>query len=229
VAQAVGTFSGDALMDGEQVRSRYFVFDLMELNGRDLRPMAYLQRRAFLEALVASGSQNLVEVVPTMNDPAVKRAELERLRKAGAEGVVFKRIHSSYQPGRPASGGDQVKLKFYETASVVVLAVNDKRSVLMGVYPAPVDHPRAAGMPPKFQGHAEIAIPVGNVTIPANHKIPRVGARIEVRMLYAYPTGSIYQPTYLGERTDVDAPECHAAQLKFRVVLDDDEEDDLAS
>ena len=230
VAQAVGTFSGDALMDGEQVRSRYSVFDLMELNGRDLRPMPYLQRRAFLEALVASGSQSLVEVVPTMNDPALKRAELERLRKAGAEGVVFKRIHPLYQPGRPASGGDQVKLKFYETLSVVVLAVNDKRSVQMGVYPAPADHPRAAGMPPKFQGPAEVVIPVGNVTIPANHTIPKVGTIAEIRYLYAYPNGSIYQPTHLGERTDVDAPECHAAQLKFRVIPDgDEEEEDLAS
>jgi bifunctional non-homologous end joining protein LigD len=43
---------------------------------------------------------------------------------------------------------------------------------------------------------------VGNVTVPAP------GDVVEVRYLYAYRGGSLYQPVYLGRREDVDAPAC---------------------
>ncbi|EUA70299.1 ATP-dependent DNA ligase domain protein [Mycobacteroides abscessus subsp. bolletii 1513] len=58
--------------------------------------------------------------------------------------------------------------------------------------------------------------PVGNVTIPANHDVPSVGAVVEVRYLYAAP--ALVQPVYLGERSDVEPPECVTAQLKFKTA-----------
>ena len=67
-----------------------------------------------------------------------------------------------------------------------------------------------------FDGHK--VVPVGNVTIPPNHKIPVVGAVIEVRYLYAFRGGSIYQPVYLGARTDITAEECSTAQLKYKAA-----------
>jgi bifunctional non-homologous end joining protein LigD len=57
---------------------------------------------------------------------------------------------------------------------------------------------------------------VGNVTIPANHSIPAKGAIVEVRYLYAYPGGSLFQPVYLGKRDDVDMRACTVSQLKFK-------------
>jgi hypothetical protein len=58
----------------------------------------------------------------------------------------------------------------------------------------------------------------GNVTIPANHQIPRVGDVVEVRYLYAYRDSlALYQPVYLGPRDDVDPGECLVSQLKFKV------------
>ena len=63
----------------------------------------------------------------------------------------------------------------------------------------------------------------GNVTIPANHPIPFVGAVVEVRFLYAFrESGCLYQPTYLGMRKDVEHHECIAAQLKFKSGDEDD-------
>jgi bifunctional non-homologous end joining protein LigD len=57
----------------------------------------------------------------------------------------------------------------------------------------------------------------GNVTIPANHQVPPVGAVVEVRYLYAFrESGVLFQPVYLGQRDDVDPGECLAAQLKFK-------------
>jgi bifunctional non-homologous end joining protein LigD len=37
-------------------------------------------------------------------------------------------------------------------------------------------------------------VEIGNVTIPANVRIPAAGSLVEVRYLYAYPGGSQYQP-----------------------------------
>ena len=60
-------------------------------------------------------------------------------------------------------------------------------------------------------------IPVGNVTIPPNHPVPKVGAVVEVRYLYAFrESRSVYQPTYLGERKDIEQHECIVSQLKFK-------------
>jgi bifunctional non-homologous end joining protein LigD len=65
-------------------------------------------------------------------------------------------------------------------------------------------------------------VSVGNVTIPVNFDIPRVGSVVEVRYLYAYPGGSLYQPVYLGARTDVDVD--NYAGLKFKQGSVDDDE-----
>jgi bifunctional non-homologous end joining protein LigD len=81
-----------------------------------------------------------------------------------------------------------------------VLALNNKRSVQMGVLRAP------GGMP----------VPIGNVTIPANHEIPRVGDIIDVRYLYANRGGCLYQPQYRGRRDDVSREECLETRIKYK-------------
>jgi len=65
--------------------------------------------------------------------------------------------------GRPNSGGNQLKFKFYDTASVIVTKVNDKRSVGISL----LDN--------------ETAVFMGNVTISVNQEIPKAGDIIEVR------------------------------------------------
>ena len=60
-------------------------------------------------------------------------------------------------------------------------------------------------------------MPCGNVTIPANHQIPAVLQVIEVRYLYAHrESNALYQPTYLGLRSDVNPEECGLHQLKYK-------------
>jgi len=98
-------------------------------------------------------------------------------------------------PVVPASGGDQLKHKFYNTASLIVGTGNGKRSVSLYVYDGTC---------------------VGNVTIPPNKEIPTTGEIVEVRYLYAYRGGSLFQPVYLGKRDDVKPEECSSDQLKFK-------------
>ncbi len=47
---------------------------------------------------------------------------------------MFKEIDAPFSPGRPNSGGSQLKFKFVETASFIVVGINKARSVTLGLY-----------------------------------------------------------------------------------------------
>ena len=64
---------------------------------------------------------------------------------------------------------------------------------------------------------------MGNVTIPANHSVPSVGAIVEVRYLYAHAGGSLVQPVYLGVRTDQDRTDCLLNKIKLKGTQSDDD------
>ena len=187
------------LLDGEAVGDTFHVFDLLEVRFTDLRPVPYKARLVELLNLLASTQQNAIQWVATHNGQSAKRCVFEKLREENAEGVVFKRIGAPYSPGRPNSGGDQLKYKFVETASVIVNAINAKRSVAIAVW------------------ENGTLVSAGNVTVPVNQLIPKIGDVVEVRFLYAMPgSGSLFQPVYLGTRDDITSAECTRDQLKFR-------------
>jgi len=205
IRQAVAALPCDVLIDGEAIGEALHAFDLLESGSGSLREMAYIDRHRILLSLLQGGEGDTglpgLCPVPAPIEPADKLATFEALREAVAEGVVFKDIHAPYRPGRPASGGPQLKFKFVESASFVVTGHNPRRSIALGIY----------------GGDGDNLIPAGNVTIPANHRIPASGKVCEVRYLYAYrESGSIYQPVYLGTRDDIPASECVVGQLKYK-------------
>ena len=51
--------------------------------------------------------------------------------------------------------------------------------------------------------------------------IPPAGTIVEVRYLYAYPGGRLYQPVYLGPRDDVPPVACSMSQLKIKAAQDE--------
>ena len=204
VLQTARELNGDFVLDGESIGDYLHAFDLLFLNGADLRSQPYSRRYTALLNLLAGGLPKHIKLVPCWIDPLVKLARLARLKGDKAEGIVFKLWSAPYTAGRPNSGGAQLKHKFVATLSAVVAKVNQQRSVSLSL----LNH--------------EGWQPVGNVTIPPNHTVPAVGAVVEVRYLYAYPDGSLYQPIYLGERSDVAHEECVVSQLKFKAT--DEEE-----
>lgn len=194
------------LVDGEQIGDKFYAFDLLELNGTDLRQRSYDQRIASLNALFML--KGPVRIVKTAYSTCEKRSLYEEIKGRNGEGIVFKKRDALYVSGRPASGGDQLKYRFYASATCRVASVNgSKRSVRLELFDE-----RAM-----FQS-------VGNVTIPANYNMPREGYIVEVRYLYAYRGGSLYQPVYLGERLDQDISDTGMSQLKYKA--DNADEDD---
>ena len=195
----VKDFDADVIIDGESIGDHLYAFDLLELDAVDIRSWPYRERLAALMNLLFSVQQRQIKLVETGFTTEQKLAMLNKLKAGKREGIVFKQVHSVYTPGRPNTGGNQLKHKFVATLSAVVAKVNVQRSVEL----------RLLGQ----NGW----VSCGNVTIPANHKTPQAGQVCEIRYLYAFKeSGVLFQPVYLGLRDDVDDFECLASQLKFK-------------
>ena len=183
------------IIDGEAINETIYAFDLLYYNGKDLKEESYLNRYKLLNTI--DFKENII-IVKSAKTTTEKQELFNTLKKENSEGVVFKKITSLYKAGRPNSKGDQLKFKFYDTASVIVKKINDKRSIGMSV----------------LKNEKEIF--VGNVTIAVNKEIPKKNDIIEVRYLYAYKEGSLYQPTFLNVRTDINKEQCDISQLKYK-------------
>jgi bifunctional non-homologous end joining protein LigD len=188
------------LLDGEAIGDHYYAFDLLEFQGQSIRELPYLQRYQQLRKLL-QGTFAALHIAYTAQTTHEKELLYQALWDAEREGIVFKQANAPSTPHRPASGGTARKYKFYATASVIVEAVNTKRSVAIAVR----------------SGTTQQSI--GNVTIPPNAVVPTVNTIIEVRYLYAYQNGSLYQPTYLGIRSDLSHDDCVLEQLKYKSAI----------
>ncbi|OGV64618.1 MAG: hypothetical protein A3K19_29775 [Lentisphaerae bacterium RIFOXYB12_FULL_65_16] len=199
VAEAVGRIPCDCVLDGEAVGDVLHVFDLLQAGEADLRGQPYIQRLAELARLAMPVCCDSLRVVSTALSAADKTALFQRLKQDGREGVVFKDLNAPYTPGRPASGGAQLKFKFCDTATCIVTAQNEKRSVALGLL--------ADGK----------LVACGNVTIPPDQPVPEIGWPVEVRYLYAFPQSHVlFQPVYLGVRSDAVAEDCVLGQLRYK-------------
>lgn len=199
LVRVIGQYGADVMLDGESIGDDYHAFDLPVLDGVDIRAWPYRERLAALMNLLAGVQQTVIKFTETAFTAEQKRTLLGRLRQDRKEGIVFKRLDAPYTPGKPNSGGPQLKFKFCATLSAVVARVNRQRSVEL-----------------QLLGNDGWQT-CGNVTIPANHAIPKAGAVVEVRYLYAHrESNALYQPVYLGPRDDVDPAECLASQLKYK-------------
>jgi bifunctional non-homologous end joining protein LigD len=198
IARSAGQYPRDFIIDGEAVGDQYHAFDLLTIGTEDMRTLGYSVRCFRLRDMLRSFEHPHIHEVPAFIAPGLM-TWFTQFKAQGKEGVVFKHKGAPYTPGRPNSGGSQLKFKFYETASFIVTKANDKRSVSLIL----------------FDG--EKVRPAGNVTIPPNHDMPASGSVVECRYLYAFKeSGSIYQPVYLGQREDIRSDECATTQLKYK-------------
>jgi ATP-dependent DNA ligase len=113
-------------------------FDLLALDGRDLRGATQRERRTLLEQLLA-GVKPPVYLTPMTEDRSVAAEWLDRFEGAGLDGVIAKPADGIYQPGKRA----MFKIKHARTADCVVAGFrwhksgNDRiGSLLLGLYDA---------------------------------------------------------------------------------------------
>lgn len=176
-------FSDDreTVVDGELMGDVYIVFDVITLRDNDMKKLSCEERYAALEELF---EDHLGLLAPMAWSSAEKHALLARAYVEGWEGIMFRDLSAVYTTGRSSA---IQKHKLWATCTCRVLTANSKRSIEVALRD---DHGDEKS--------------VGNVTVPVNQDIPEVDSLVEVRYLYAHVGGSLYQPTLLGVRTDID-------------------------
>lgn len=200
----VSVLSDNVLFDGELIGETYYIFDLLELGEKNLRTESVMSRLKTLNTI----SQVNAMVTPTFITSEEKTKKLEELKLAKKEGVVFKKKDATYVPGRPASLGNQLKYKFMEESTMIVVSHHEaKRSIGVGV----------------FDEDGKL-VNLGNVTIYPNQDIPPIGAIVEIRYMHCFEGGSIYVSSFKHLRPDQDKSDCKLSQIKFKPKTDDEED-----
>ncbi len=123
-------------LGGERPPIFYYVFDVIQLDGKDLAGVPLLQRKAMLKALVA-------DLPDRVRFSASIQAESDRVLKEmkarGLEGVIAKRKNSKYEIGRRS--GAWVKFKWTTQQEFVIGGYTEPRgtrshfgALLVGYY-----------------------------------------------------------------------------------------------
>jgi bifunctional non-homologous end joining protein LigD len=125
-----------ALSEGDVDDLVLFAFDLLHLEGSDLRQQPLRERKAQLKKLLAShrfGAKSRIRYVDHFEAPAAE--VLESACKMNLEGIISKRLGSPYRSGRV---GDWTKAKCRAGHEVVIggwtRQAGQLRSLLVGVY-----------------------------------------------------------------------------------------------
>jgi len=195
----------------------FMVFDLLRLNGIDLTSQRLAVRREALERIGLAGPN--AQVPPAYDDgKALHAATLQQ----GLEGVVSKRLSSTYNPGRRSRDW----LKFAHRASLSVViggwrletdSAHRLGAVLVGT-PTPeglLYRGRVgSGLAGTEQERVLVALRDLSVDAPPfADKVPKLDAQgttwvrpevvVDVRALGVSPRGRLRQPAYRGLRPDL--------------------------
>jgi len=136
VAEALGSIDHHAVIDGELValdaggrsrfqllqnalrgkaRLRYYVFDLMFLDGRDMRSKPLLERKQQLRSIISR--HPLIRYSPHSREHGI--AEFDKARRAGEEGIIAKRAAGLYYSGKRTREWLKIKAGHEQEAVIV--------------------------------------------------------------------------------------------------------------
>jgi ATP-dependent DNA ligase len=120
-----------------ELPSSFVAFDLLALGDEDLRALPQIERRARLEAALASVKPP-IHLTPSTRDPVVAQEWFRRFEGAGLDGVIAKPDDAPYQPGKRV----MLKIKHARTADCVLAGFRWHKdgenervgSLLLGLY-----------------------------------------------------------------------------------------------
>ncbi len=189
--------------------AQFVVFDVLAVNGVDLRVLSYLDRHHRLVELAGDLTAHGATVPPTTTDgPAAWQVVID----LNLEGLVAKRNDSRYQGRRSPSW---VKIKRTRSVSALVSgydAGEGSRADTFGALRLSLidETGRLVDVGSVGSGFTEADVRrVWDRLSRGDHPII-----VEVSYLEFSPTGHLRQPVFRGLRTDVDPTACTMAQLR---------------
>ncbi|MEX0875490.1 MAG: non-homologous end-joining DNA ligase [Actinomycetota bacterium] len=207
----------------------YIAFDLIYLDGRDLRELSYSERRELLDqSVVATRWFQLSPFVQGDGRPLFEAASAQ-----GLEGVVGKRLSSRYESGQRSKNWLKIKTTF--DADVVIAGWNEGgsgglRSLVTAVYDG--DRLRSTGtvgtgfdvrsremLEGMLRPLETDEVPFSQAELKGKPELrhahwvrPELVATVEFRQLTA--AGKLRAPSFKGLREDLDPRECTFAKLR---------------
>jgi ATP-dependent DNA ligase len=83
----------------EEVPASIVFFDLLSEGDRDLRGMAFQDRRRMLESLLSSAAPP-IHLTPATNESSIAAGWFRRFEGAGLDGVIAKPVSGTYEPNK---------------------------------------------------------------------------------------------------------------------------------
>ena len=195
----------EGTMDCEDMGDHLIIFDWLPYP--DTAEYTFAQRAQNLPPLLhriqALNLPHLVVAIPEhMEDLQALQAYVYAAQQNKEEGIVIRDGFGQYAPGKPSQAdvSPALKLKFWKDCTCRVQSVHESKSSIA----LELRHPVTGWT---F---------VGNCTIPSGYSMPVAGQLVDIKYLYAYRGGSIYQPQYKGVRTDLENTAATTEQLIYK-------------
>lgn len=119
----------------EETPAELVAFDLLAVDGEDLRSVPFVERRSRLEELWPRLNHPW-HLTPSTHDEATARRWFDEFESAGCDGIIVKDLAGTYQSGKRA----MIKIKHRRTVDVVVGGFREHKdggkigSLLLGLY-----------------------------------------------------------------------------------------------
>ncbi len=207
------------MKNGREGRLNYVLFDLLALDGEDLRGRPLSERKEKLRFLMKDAPPMLSFSEHTER---MTKAGIEAIKSRGVEGIVAKRADSAYSAGK---NGDWRKLKFRNAREFVIggYSLSDEgklRSLALGFYrEGTLEYAGSVGTGFTEEGRREILSELKDLVrkTPPFQRVPKgihadmvwVKPVLSVQVEYAELTSSglVRQASFKGIRRDKSARE----------------------
>lgn len=200
----------------------FVVFDILALDGQDLRDEKLSKRKEILKKLIKNTKNNVI-----FSDFVKKEGQktFEVAKKLGLEGIVAKDINSPYlgtrnldwrkikcrQSSEFVVGGFVTSDENKDLSSILIGAYLGKKLKFVGKVGTGFDDLQRKELNKKFSQIASKKCPFENASVvDTNKKIVWIKPKIVVQIEYAEitPFGSLRQPSFLGLRVDKEPKDC---------------------
>ncbi len=223
------------LLEGAKIPLYFYAFDLLQLEGKDLKALPLSQRKQKLEELLAGSGDPLRFSANLEGKPELL---LKKIRSLSLEGLIAKRADSVYESGRRS--GAWLKLKVTQQQEFVIGGFTEPRgtrpyfgALIVGYYEGKnlkfaskvgtgFDRKLLEALHRQMKALAQKQLPFFDLPQPGPHGIPPSEMKrctwikpqlvAEIRFSEWTRDGHFRQPVFLGLRPDLSPREVQREQ-----------------